>query len=78
MKHLFSVLACSIVIFAVNAQSSNKKLIIGKWISEDDSSYKVAFTKTTEFEYNNNELKFTFSYEIRNDSLIATDKSGQM
>src|SRR4030095_11903018 len=60
------------------AQSEYAKLITGKWICEADTSYVVVFTKTTEYSYSNKELDFTFSYELRHDSLITVDKSGKM
>jgi len=79
MKYILLVLLLNSLISKTSyAQSKDAKLIVGKWISESDTKSVIVFDKTTEYEYYNNELDFTFSYEIRNDSLITIEKSGKL
>jgi hypothetical protein len=50
---------------------SNRKLIIGRWVSTADKKYEVVFTKTQKIEYYDKESNDTARYWIRNDSLIV-------
>jgi hypothetical protein len=73
--YLYVLLLLSFIPKSGNAQSADEKLIIGKWVLENDKNRELVFTKTTMFEYYNEKQEDSFSYQIRNDSLITTDKS---
>src|SRR6266700_5323395 len=57
------------------AQTNDRKMIIGRWVSVDDRKYVVVFTSTEKREYYDKALSSVYSYSIKNDSLIAKDKS---
>ena len=73
---LLSVLICTLSFcVTVRAQSDQNATIIGRWLSEDDEKRKIVFTQINMVTYYDKKITSTSSYEIHNDTLIATDKN---
>lgn len=63
--------------FASTAQSSDAKLIIGRWQSIDDRKSEMVFTKDRETDYYGKKQELVSTYRLQHDSLVTVDvKSG--
>lgn len=80
MKYII-IIFCNLFLLSAYGQnaSSIKTQLNGKWISEDDRQYQLAFKDSTKQDFYGGNLESTYRYWVRKDSLIAKDiKSGEI
>ncbi len=78
MKLLFLAIIISFPVFCFAQQSLHnidKKLLYGRWTSEEDNKYFIVVSATSISEFYDKEKTGSFSYTIKKDKLTETDKS---
>lgn len=75
---VIGILICSAAACQTKSLTTDQKQLFGTWVSTDDKAYQVIFKDSIKQDYYNKELQSTFTYQLKNDSLIVKDKGDGM